>query len=259
MGLLGNNFVRNLGSHCSIGEVMARTNGNMQRYSSFCNTRSQMGNTIVYSRVATPVGSNPQYSFYPPQESGGMALRSVSSGSLSATLIPELLMEVDFTGVGDLDATASLTIAMICAMTGSGTLSADIVGVLNASVDFTGNGSLSADIKGIAEMTIDLLGSGDLDAAIAGYGDMSIDIVVTGTGLTTANVGAAVWSALAAQNNISGTMGELLNNTGGGASPATIADAVWDEILSAHNTAGSTGEKLAKLLEKIQFIYLQNP
>lgn len=175
---------------------MARTNGNSQRYSSFCNTRSQMGNTVVYSLVATPVGSSPEYSFYPPQEAGGMALRSVSSGSLTATLIPELLMEVDFTGSGDLDATASLTIAMLCAMTGSGNLTADIVGVLNASVDFTGSGNLSADIKGIGDMTIDMLGSGDLEAAIAGYGDMSIDITVTGTGLTTANVGNAVWSEL---------------------------------------------------------------
>jgi len=258
MGIIGNNFRLNTGVRRSLGEVMARTNGNAQRYSSFCNTRSQMGNTVVYARVATPVGSSPQYSFYPPQEAGGMALRSVSSGSLSATLIPELLMDVDFTGSGDLDATASLTIAMLCDMTGSGTLSADIVGVLNASVDFTGNGDLSADIKGIAEMTIDLLGSGDLNAAIAAYGDMSIDIVVTGTGLTTANVGAAVWSAIASQNNDPGTMGELLNGAGGGATPSVIADAVWDEILSAHNISGSTGEKLSKLLEKIQFLYLKD-
>ncbi len=112
MGILGNNFRLNLGSHRSLGEVMSRTNGNAQRYSSFCNTRSQMGNTVVYSRVATPVGSNPDTSFYPPQEAGGMAMRTTGSGNLTATLIPELLMTADFTGSGDLDAAASLTIAM---------------------------------------------------------------------------------------------------------------------------------------------------
>jgi len=209
-------------------------------------------------QTALPQGNLNPNCWMLPRTGGGMSMRITASGNLTATLIPEKLLEVDFTGSGDLDATASLAIAMLCAMTGSGTLNADIVGVLNASVDFTGSGDLEADIKGVGQLTIDMLGSGDLEAAIAGYGDMSIDIVVTGTGLTTANVGAAVWNALAALNNNPNTMGELLNNTGGGASPALIADAVWDEILSAHSISGSTGEKLSKLLEKIQFLYLKD-
>lgn len=191
---------------------MSRTNGNSQRYSSFCNTRSQMGNTIVYSRVALPVGSNPETSFYPPQEAGGMALRSISSSSLTAILIPELLMDIDLTGSGDLDATASLAISMLCAMTGSGTLTADIVGELNASIDFTGIGELSAGIKGVGSMFIDMLGSGDLEATIAGYGNMSIDIVVTGTGLTTANVGQAVWSSILPGNYSTDEAGKIVSD-----------------------------------------------
>lgn len=241
MGLIGNNFRLNTGSHRSIGEVMSRTNGNAQRYSSFCNTRSQMGNTVVYSLVATPVGSNPETSFYPPQTAGGMALRSVSSGSLTATLIPELLMDVDFTGSGDLDATASLTVAMLCAMTGSGNLTADIVGVLNASIDFTGSGDLAADIKGIGQMTIDMLGSGDLDAVIAGYGDMSIDIIVTGTGLTTANVGQYVWTAILANydSDPDSAAAKLL--------AAGSAGDPWSTTLPASYTGAQAGKIVADL------------
>jgi len=248
MGLIGNNFRLNTGVHRSLGEVMARTNGNAQRYSSFCNTRSQDGNTVVYSRVATPVGSSPQYSFYPPQEGGGMAMRSDSSGTLSATLIPEKQMTIDLTGSGDLNATASLVIAMLCAMTGSGNLSADRVGVLNASIDFTGSGDLSADIKGIGEMAIDMLGSGDLEAAIAGYGDMSIDIVVTGTGLTLENVRAAVWDALAVDFNNTGTMGEIMNNVGAGADP-------WATTLPGSYTADQAGaivDRLETLIKQVK-------
>jgi hypothetical protein len=240
MGVIGNNFRLNTGSHRSVGEVMARTNGNAQRYSSFCNTRSQMANTTVYSRVATPLGSNPQSSFYPPQAAGGMALRSISNSSLTATLIPELLMDVDFTGSGNLDATASLTIAMLCAMTGNGTLTADIVGLLNASVNFTGNGDLSADVKGVGNMIIDMLGSGDLDATIAAYGNMSIDIVVTGTGLTTSNVGQAVWSVLAANNNVPLTMGAKLNSAASAGDP-------WSTILPGSYTGDEAGKIVADL------------
>lgn len=240
MGLIGNNFRLNTGSHRSLGEVISRTNGNAQRYSSFCNIRSQMGNIIVYSRVATPVGSNPATSFYPPQEAGGMVIRSVSSGSFAATMIPELLMAVDFTGIGDLDATAQLTIAMLCDMIGTGTLTADIVGVLNAAVDFTGDGDLSADIKGIGEIIVDMLGSGDLEAAIGAYGNMSIDIVVTGTGLTTSNVGQAVFAALATLNNIPGTMGAKLNAAASAGDP-------WSTELPGSYTGDEAGKIVADL------------
>jgi phage tail sheath gpL-like len=86
-------------------------------------------------------------------------------------------------------------------------------------------------MTGFANLVVDLLGQGDLDATIAAFGDMSIDIVVTGTGLTTANVGAAVWSALAAANNDAGTMGEKLNDAGSASNP-------WTEVLETGFTAG---------------------
>lgn len=257
MGLIGNNFVRNTGVYRSLGDVMSRTPGNSKRYSSFCNTRSQTGNTTVYSWVATPVGSDPQTSFYPPQEAGGIALRSVSSGGLSADAILEKTMSFDFTGSGDLSAEAALTIAMLCAMTGSGTLSADIAGVLNASFDFSGSGTLSADIVGIANTIVDMIGSGDLSADIVGIANASIDIVVTGTGLNVNNVGPAVWNALAALNNNPDTMGELLNSAGGGASPSIIAEAVWDELLAGHSIPGSAAEELKKKLSQVMFIALK--
>ena len=47
------------------------------------------------------------------------------------------------------------------------------------------------------------------------------------TELSPQNLAAAVWSALAAQFNEAGTMGQLLNNAGAGATPAVIAAEVW--------------------------------
>jgi hypothetical protein len=52
-------------------------------------------------------------------------------------------------------------------------------------------------------------------------------INVTGDLLTTANVAAAVWAAIAAANNTAGSMGEQLNNlAGGGVSAQTLRDAM---------------------------------
>jgi hypothetical protein len=67
---------------------------------------------------------------------------------------------------------------------------------------------------------------------------MEIDIVVTGAGLSTANVGQAVWAALAAANNNAGTMGEKLNDAGSASNP-------WTEIIESGYTAAEILRLLA--------------
>lgn len=187
-------------------------------------------NTHTTRDVALPNGNlNPQ-SWMLPRTGGGMSMRPLGEGSFAADLIPTRPMTIDLTGTGDLEATAGLIVSMLLAMTGDGDLTATIQGRLNASIDMTGSGDLAASMTGLADMVIDLLGQGDLDATIAAFGDMSIDIVVTGTGLTTANVGQAVWAALAASNNVAGTMGEKLNDAGSASNP-------WTEVIESGMTA----------------------
>lgn len=180
--------------------------------------------------VALPNGNLHPQSWMLPRTGGGMSMRVWGDGDLSADLIPTYPMTIDFTGAGDFAATAGLIVSMLCAMTGSGSMTATITGLLNASVDFTGDGDMAAAVHGIADMVVDMLGAGDLDATISAYGNMELDIVVTGTGLTTANVGQAVWSALAASNNDAGTMGEKLNDAGSASNP-------WTEVLESGMTA----------------------
>lgn len=163
-----------------------------------------------------------------PQKAGAMSMRTVGQGAFAAGLMPSYPMSIDMTGSGDLEATAGLVVSMLLAMSGTGTLTANIYGYMNMSCDLEGSGDMTADMEGIASMAIALLGTGDLEATIAAYGNMEIDIVVTGTGLTTANVGGAVWNALAASFNESGTMGNKLNTAGsGGVDLDALAAAVW--------------------------------
>lgn len=201
-----------------------------------------------------PLGFDDSGAWFYPRTVGGMVMRGDGGGSLTANLIPTLAMSLDMTGTGSLSATAALAVSMIAAMAGSGTLTANITGIVDASVDFTGSGTLDATMGAIASMLVDLIGQGSLDATISAYGNMSIDIVVTGAGLTTSNVGQAVWSALAAANNEPGTMGDLLNAAGGGGISGAvidqIADAVWEKVGSNGSEYGATltsAEKWAKI------------
>lgn len=143
-----------------------------------------------------PIGNLHPHCWMLPQKAGSMSMRPLGQGGMSANLIPSYPMSIDMTGFGDMEATAGLVVSMLLAMTGSGAMTATIEGRLNMSCDLAGSGDLAADMEGIASMAIDMLGTGELEATIAAYGNMEIDIVVTGTGLTTANVGDAVWQYL---------------------------------------------------------------
>lgn len=188
-------------------------------------------------QTALPNGNLHPYGWMLPRTGGAMSMRTEGEGSLSGDLIPTLNGSIDFTGSGDLTAEGALVISMFLDMVGSGSLSATITGLLDMSIDLEGSGDLDASIGAIASMILSLTGSGDLDATIAAYGNMSIDIVVTGTGLTTANVGSAVWAALAAQNDVVGSMGEKLNDAGSASNP-------WNEIIES----GYTAAEILKLL-----------
>lgn len=214
-------------------------------------------------RDSFPTGTNPPYSIILGDK--GALLSSTTTISGDGVIVSGLSMgkacEASLTGTGTIDtANLSLIIQLAAALTGSGTITtANLVGVVSLAASLSGTGSLTAGVNVIAFMNATLAGTSDLDADLKGTLSMSAAIYVNQSEATVQQLVDGVWNALAVTYNNAGTMGELLNNTGGGASPATIADAVWDEILSAHSIAGSTGEKLSKLLEKVQFIYLQNP
>ena len=168
-------------------------------------------------------------------------MRTVAAGSMTANLIPTRPMSINLTGSSDFDATAALVVSMLAAFSGSGTLAAEIQGRLNATIDMTGSGDLSADMTAVANAIIALSGTGDLEATISAIGDMTIDMVVTGTGLSTANVGQAVWAAIAAANNGAGTMGEKLNDAGSASNP-------WTEVIESGYTAAEILRLLAAVM-----------
>ena len=244
---LGNTpFKRGLGALTTI------YNGGGSCFSDRMPTGIQRASSGLFGEYAgRPIGNLAPHSWMLPQKGGAMSMRIVGAGSMSADLIPARAMAVDMTGFGDMEATAALVVSMACAMSGSGSLTAGIVGLLNMSVDFDGSGDLNASMNGIASMAVDLLGQGDLEATIAAYGNMEIDIVVTGTGLSTANVGDAVWRYL-----IGGTEAQNLLSTAG--SGGVDYDTLWasmpaalKESLAAYVLAAAAADPISSNVKEV--------
>lgn len=70
-------------------------------------------------------------------------------------------------------------------------------------------------------------------------GTAYLSAAAEGSTLTEGGIASAVWSAVAASNTASGTMGELLNGAGGGSSPGAVADAVWVAASRTLTTLGA--------------------
>lgn len=229
MGLVSN-CSRLYFNGCVEGSAHALMPGMWNSYRQFEKFIMPEMSSAVLQTAANPPGFYLPGIYQPPILAGEMSFRNDGAGSIAANLYPTRPMAIDFTGAGDLTAEAALVISMLLALTGSGTLEAAIEGRLNMSADFTGAGDLDATIGALGNMIANLTGTGDLEAVISAYGNMEIDIVVTGAGLSTANIGEAVWGALAAANNDSGTMGEKLNDAGSASNP-------WTEVIESGYTA----------------------
>lgn len=242
MGLLGNSFTTNFGAGTAWGTVRAFSPGNRGKRQLFLQSYNIDGSATATSYNANPLGGYPSGTWQLARTEGQMSMRSFSEGDLTATLFADNPMEIDLTGSGSFSADLGSVISMLLGMIGNGDLTASIGGILNMDMDMVGSGDLSADMQGIANMVIEMLGSGDLEATIAGYGNMSIDMVVTGTGLSTSNVGQYVWQAI---------LSEFSANPDSAAAKLLAAGSAGDPW-STNLPASYTGTQAGAIMDRIQ-------
>lgn len=217
------------------GTTIAETPANFNKPSTVQNRFYACEGLGYKTFVSIPNGYTPPYSWQIAQTSGGMATYTIIYGTGSVTnanLAGGLNGVAALTGSGTIsNADMKLVLYAAAVITGQATLTADIKGVLLASAALTGSGTVTdASLTAIAHMVSDLTGEGTVDATLSGTGSMSADINVTGDLLTTANVADAIWNAIAARYNESGTMGEKLNSAGTAGNP-------WTEVIEGTLTA----------------------
>jgi hypothetical protein len=200
------------------------------------------GEGITDDTVSLPSGYRHPRCWMMPQKAGALAARNmlIGTGTLAAAALAVKLAAADITGSGDLSALGSLVVQALAGLTGTGGITdANLQAFLAAVASLSGSGGItSANASGLAELIAALTGDGTAATSIlTALGELTADLTVTGTGLSTGNVGQAVWSALAASNNDAGTMGEKLNDAGSASNP-------WTEVIES----GYTAAQILKLI-----------
>lgn len=200
------------------------------------------GEGITDETVGVPYGTRHPTAWIMPQKPGALASRSevVGDGGVTdAEAWAVKLAEAALTGTGELTATGSLIVQLVAAIAGSGEISdADVKAFLQLAAALSGSGVAGGAATGLGELLAAITGTGAATGStLTGVGELAAALVVTGTGLTTANVGPAVWAAIAAQNNTAGTMGEKLNDAGSASNP-------WTEVIES----GYTAAQILKLI-----------
>lgn len=207
----------------------------------------QSGGTFatLVKTAACPRGYYPPGAFALPGKAGELSVWASGVGTVSATALAVKAATAALTGSGTIsNADATRIVQMIAALTGSGTVSnANILAFLQAVAALTGSGTVSsASLKGTAALIAALAGAGTVSPTLTGVGELEAEITSTGAALTTANVGAAVWSAVASVNNDAGTMGEKLNDAGSASNP-------WTEVIESGYTAAEIMRLIAAAVQ----------
>jgi hypothetical protein len=193
---------------------------------------------------AVPIGYRPPYAFVIARQDGGLAASKTITGAGDvdfANLAGGLNGEAALIGAGDItNAALALVVSAVAALAGAGSITGDIVGKLEAAAALAGSGDITAALGALADLSASVSGTATVDASAVAKGFISADIVVTGDLLTAGGVAAAVWAALAAENNAGGTMGEKLNDAGSAANP-------WTEVIESGYTAAELLRLIAAL------------
>ena len=141
--------------------------------------------------------------------------------TLTGSALGQLISAGIATGTITLAGTATPAALLSAIATGTVTLTG--AAVSEGTGTFTGTGSISL--------------AGAVDSQGYGY----IVATTEESGLTPTGIANAVWSALAADNNVAGTMGEKLNGAGSAGNP-------WTEIIESGMSAAEVLRVIASVL-----------
>lgn len=183
------------------------------------------------AKSGVPNGARHPVAWLPPRTAGGLSAytgtdvtftvgtatlaagRNIDGTTTFTFSVPNAALELVVSAVGS----ATVT------FTASGTLAGALSGAGTAAVTFTvSTATLGAIVDALGSSTVTFSGA----ATPSAIGHLEGDITPF-TELSPQSLAAAVWSALAASNNVAGTMGEVLNAAGGAFSPTDVANAVW--------------------------------
>jgi hypothetical protein len=188
--------------------------------------------------TALPEGYLAPHAWLLPYEVGAMTTSNLNGvATLTAQGTSGLSGTVTMDGSALMEVSGGLLAGLEVTMSGTGSLTALGGGLLEAIVTMAGTGSLSAFLGAEAGMTVTMAGVGTMTVSPSGTGEMVLEIYVNESQATVDQIVAAVWSAIATEYNVSGTMGNKLNGAGSAGDP-------WTTDLDGYTTEGTAGKIL---------------
>lgn len=154
---------------------------------------------------------------------GGLATYNLIRGSgevSAATLLMGRALSAGLIGDGAITAAdLSLISGLLANLVGNGEISsANLVGSVALAANVIGSGDATAALGLIIWCVANLAGEGSISANLKGWASLACDIKSYGD-LTPEGLRDAVWDALSASYNRTGTMGRKLNDAGSAGDP----------------------------------------
>lgn len=246
MALIGNYSVLSKHPGRDVGGGSIGLGMNRGDYSKGSMNRGRYSQGSMEPKSGVPDGYRPPCCWVLPQSPGALAARNTLDGAggvSGADAWAVRLAVAALTGDGGITADGGLIVQLAAALVGSGAVTgANLAGFLAAVAALTGEGGVSAAaLTGLGAVLAALTGSGTAEGAtLTGLGELGADIVSYGD-LTVEGMRDAVWNALSAQYNTTGTMGEKLNDAGSGSNP-------WTEVIEGSYTAAELLRIIAAVL-----------
>lgn len=220
---------------------------------SFYDPDIQSHKTRDNSRASFPTGTQPHYSWIVAPKGGELTSTTQINGDsdMSASMANGINIVSSLAGTGTISSGAlSLVTSMIATIACTGTLTGSMVGTIQMAASLAGSGDITGSLNMLSGMVANLAGTGAISADLKGKLFMAADIYVNQSEATVQQIVDAVWNALAAEYDLSGTMGEKLNGAGSAGDP-------WTTDLTGYNTADTAGKILKERLSKNQFLGLK--
>lgn len=185
--------------------------------------------STVTPYASQPYGYRIPYAWSIAPKSGAMRSYVDGEASAEASGARGVAAAGSIAGVATLAATGQLVVSGSGSAAGIASLAGNLLAVLAASGSATGVASLSASVGAIGWANASAAGVVTVTATRYAVGELAGEVTPY-TELSPESLATAVWNAIAADNNDTGTMGEKLNGAGSAGNP-------WTETIETGLTA----------------------
>jgi len=244
MGLLANNFrdttgvYKFYGAGVSNGSYPSIQEANFHRTGATRNLCA--GEGVTNQQAGYPYGYRNGGAWSMPQKGG--ALSSVNESRSSITATGNAAQGLNLVGNSLLTITVNGSAAAVAAAVGSASMSITATGNAVAPFNAVGSATMSltasADTGAIASITGSSVAAISASLVTGAIGHMVSEPI--DQALTVDAIASGVWNASASGNNVSGSMGEKLNDAGSASNP-------WTEVIES----GYTAAEILRLLASV--------